>query len=203
MSLREFEAGIAAPDHDQMRRQVIELQSLDMRERSCGLEAGNARNRCVGPDVEEDFVARQRARPAVIQAHLERLRRHKAPASHDQLGAARLIVLQMRSDQRFDHFALALTHLCHVDLEGPAIVPNCAPWRARCATSALRTTFLLGRQAMLGQEPPIHLRSTTAVRRPDPAMCQASSLPPAPLPKSERHIVRVETWASSARNSHT
>src|SRR6202167_3576567 len=88
VSPREFEAGIAAPDHDQMRRQVIELQSVDMDERSSGLEARNGRNRRVRSDVEEDFVARQRARPAVIQAHLERLRRHKAPAPHDQLGAA-------------------------------------------------------------------------------------------------------------------
>src|ERR1700730_18813991 len=40
-------------------------------------------------------------------------------------------------------------------------------------------------QAMLGQEPPIHRRSTTAVRRPDRAMCQARSLPPAPLPRTK------------------
>ena len=57
-----------------------------------------------------------------------------ASAPHDQLGAARLIVLQMGGNQRFDHFALALTYLCHVDLDGAhVIVPNCAPWRARCA----------------------------------------------------------------------
>src|SRR5271166_5744260 len=66
---------------------------------------------------------------------------------------------------------------------GPATVPNCPAWCARCATRALQISFLLGRQAMLGQEPPIQRRSTTAVRRPDCAICQASNLPPNPLPR--------------------
>ena len=37
---------------------------------------------------------------------------------------------------------------------------------------------------MLGQEPPIHRRSTTAVRCPDRAMCQARYMPPFPLPRT-------------------
>ena len=55
----------------------------------------------------------------------------------------------------------------------------------RCATLALQISFLLGRQAILRQEPPIHFRSTTAVRRPDRAICQAIFLPPSPLPRSK------------------
>src|SRR6516225_5513134 len=38
-------------------------------------------------------------------------------------------------------------------------------------------------QAILGQEPPTHRRSTTAVLCPDCARCQAMSLPPVPLPR--------------------
>ena len=68
-------------------------------------------------------------------------------------------------------------------LTGPVIAPNCAPLRAECATSALRISFLLGMHAMFGQAPPTHLRSTTAVRRPDPAICQAISFPAVPLPR--------------------
>src|SRR5262249_59931953 len=69
-------------------------------------------------------------------------------------------------------------------LTGPVIiVPNCAACWVRCATLALQISFLLGRQAILGQEPPIHRRSTTAVRRPDRAICQATFLPPSPLPR--------------------
>src|SRR6478609_8174176 len=49
---------------------------------------------------------------------------------------------------------------------GSSVQPYSAAWRTRYATLALEISFLLGMQAMLGQEPPIHLRSTTAVRRP-------------------------------------
>ena len=47
---------------------------------------------------------------------------------------------------------------------------------------ALQISFLLGRQLMFGQEPPIQRRSTTAVFRPACARCQARNLPPSPLP---------------------
>src|SRR5262245_51899993 len=64
-----------------------------------------------------------------------------------------------------------------------ASVPKSDACRARCATFALQISFLLGRQATLGQEPPIQRRSTTAVRRPERARLQARSLPAAPLPR--------------------
>src|SRR5262245_10197678 len=66
----------------------------------------------------------------------------------------------------------------------PVLAPYSAPRRTSEATFALWISFLLGRQLTLGQEPPTHRRSTTAVRRPARAMCQASSLPPAPLPRT-------------------
>src|SRR5215510_6886627 len=64
------------------------------------------------------------------------------------------------------------------------LVPNSAPWRATCATPALHISFLLGMQLMFGHEPPIHRRSTTAVRRPDRARSHASNFPPCPLPST-------------------
>src|SRR5215470_11630021 len=66
----------------------------------------------------------------------------------------------------------------------PVFAPYSAPWRASDATFALWISFLVGMQLILGQEPPIHRRSTTAVRRPARAMCHAKSLPPAPLPRT-------------------
>ena len=39
--LRQFEAGISAADHDQMRRQDVELERFDMGHRLGGLEARN------------------------------------------------------------------------------------------------------------------------------------------------------------------
>src|SRR5262249_54712391 len=50
---------------------------------------------------------------------------------------------------------LRLTTVSMSVVTGPVTTPNCAPCRARCATFALQISFLLGRQAMLGQEPPI------------------------------------------------
>ena len=47
IGLRQFEAGISAADHDQMRRQDVELESFDMGHRFGGLEAWNVRNGCV------------------------------------------------------------------------------------------------------------------------------------------------------------
>src|SRR5260370_37001936 len=45
-------------------------------------------------------------------------------------------------------------------------------------------TFLLGMHAILWQEPPIHLRSTSAVRWPSSARVHATILPPVPPPKT-------------------
>src|SRR6266851_895946 len=67
---------------------------------------------------------------------------------------------------------------------GPVTMPKRSAWRTRSATFALQISFLLGRQLVFGQEPPINLRSTRAVRCPDLAMCQARNLPPSPLPRT-------------------
>ncbi len=42
--LGRLDADVAAAEHDQMRRQVIELERLDVRERAGRLEARNVRN---------------------------------------------------------------------------------------------------------------------------------------------------------------
>jgi len=74
----------------------------------------------MGSDVEEHLVARKHARPTVIQAHLERSRRHKAPSAHDQLGAARLVVLQVIGNLRLDHVTLALAYSRHINRDRTA-----------------------------------------------------------------------------------
>ena len=117
IGLRQFEAGVSAADHDQTRRQDAEIESLDMRQRLCRLEAWNIRNGGVRSDIDEDLAPRQRAHAPVIQAHFEDLRRDKAPFPHDQFGAAFLVVLQMRGDEPVNHVPLALTNPGHVDLD--------------------------------------------------------------------------------------
>src|SRR6185437_16620660 len=51
--------------------------------------------------------------------------------------------------------------------------------------------FLLGRHAILGQEPPIYLRSTTATRFPSPANVHAASVEPVPHRVSAGQILRA------------
>src|SRR6202795_161571 len=77
----------------------------------------------------------------------------------------------------------ASTRFMSVAVE-PVTMPKRSAWRTRSTTFALQISFLLGRQLVFGQEPPINLRSTTAVRCPDLAMCQARYLPPSPLPRT-------------------
>src|SRR5215471_18346883 len=80
-------------------------------------------------------------------------------------------------------------------LVDPVSIPNAVAWWTRSATFALQISFLVGRQLMLGHEPPIHLRSTTAVRCPLLARCQLSNLPPAPLPRTSASYRSVDIGA--------
>src|SRR5260221_3945484 len=88
----------------------------------------------------------------------------------------------MRGNRVIDHVALALANRRHVDRDGAGFHAE-----LRGVVHQMRDlrapNLVLAWQAMLGQEPPIQRRSTTAVRRPARAMCQASSLPPCPLPR--------------------
>ena len=110
-----------------MRRQIVELQRLDMGERPGGLEAGNARDCRVRTEVEENLVARQHARAAVIEAHLKRFRRHKAPGPHDQFGAACLVVCICSAISRSTMSRLRWRTFAMSVVTGPLIiVPNWA-----------------------------------------------------------------------------
>src|SRR5438552_12188737 len=58
--------------------------------------------------------------------------------------------------------------------------------RKSSTTFRLWIMFLLGRHAILGQEPPIYLRSTTATRLPSPANVHAATVEPVPPPRITR-----------------
>ena len=71
-----------------MRRQIVELESLDMGQRPSRLEPRNIWDQRMRSEIEENLVARQRPRAAIIQPHLKGFRGHEAAGSHDQFGAA-------------------------------------------------------------------------------------------------------------------
>src|SRR5439155_5195502 len=95
VSLCQFEADVAAAEHDQVRGQTIEFERLDMRERPGVREAGGWWDRRTRPQVEEHPLARQHARAAVAQTHLKRFRRYEPPIPHDQLGTTLLVQIQV------------------------------------------------------------------------------------------------------------
>src|SRR5262245_16797161 len=68
-------------------------------------------------DVEENVVAAQYPRASIIQANLDRLGCSKAPVTHDQFGARRLEILQMRGNFSVHHGALAPANPLHICLD--------------------------------------------------------------------------------------
>src|SRR6266852_6960691 len=78
-------------------------------------------------------------------------------------------------------------------------MPNSLLRRKESTTFALWIMFLLGRHAILGQEPPIYLRSTTATCLPSPAKVHAAMVEPVPPPRITRSnssgCVFLRTWA--------
>jgi|GEM_PF-5423744 len=54
ISLCQFEADISAAEHDQVWGQTVEFQCLDICDRPGSIEAGNARNRRVCSEIEEN-----------------------------------------------------------------------------------------------------------------------------------------------------
>src|SRR5262245_49715071 len=93
VGLCQLETDIAASEHNQMRWQVAELESLNVRQWPRRIEPGNLGNCRMRSDIDEDIVAGEHTDAAVIQLHLDRLWRDKPTRTHDQLGAACLVIL--------------------------------------------------------------------------------------------------------------
>src|SRR5262249_39891876 len=160
ISLGQFQAGISPTDHDQMLRQIIELESVNMRERVGRLQVGNIWNGRVGSDIEENLVSYQLARAAVVQIHLKGFWRYETAAAHDQFGAARAVNLQVLRNLALYHRALALTNNHHVDGDGTGH-STVLPAVARKGPTFRPRLFLLhGDQGHLGRgaaaPPPLH-----------------------------------------------
>ena len=114
IGLCEFEADIAAANDDQMAGQSVELERLDIGERRSRGEAGNIRDCGMRPEIESDAITGQHARTAVVQIYLDGLRRNEPTGTHDQLGAAGFVGVEVHRDQAIDHVALACQHSLHI-----------------------------------------------------------------------------------------
>src|SRR4051812_3741991 len=67
------------------------------------------------PDIQENLIARQAARLAILRSHLHRFGLHKARLTKDQLSAAGSIAIQVEIDEILDHMAFASPHASHID----------------------------------------------------------------------------------------
>jgi hypothetical protein len=79
-------------------------------------------------DVDDDLVAAEHTRAAVVQANFDGLRPYEAPATHDQRGAAGLIGVEVKRDLASRSIISCLprsTFAMSVDT-GPVTVPNSA-----------------------------------------------------------------------------
>jgi len=72
----------------------------------------------VRPEIENDAIPGQHARTAVVQIHLDGLGRSEATDTHDQLGAARLVGVEVHGDRAIDHVTFARQHSLHVGGDG-------------------------------------------------------------------------------------
>src|SRR5262249_50072316 len=114
--LRQLEAHVATAQDDQVLRELIQVQSLDVSQRSRLREAGGVIDPGARPGVDHDGLAVERRGPAPVERDLDGLRRHEAPVAHDELRAALAVLLEMERDQPVDHLPLAVANGGHLDL---------------------------------------------------------------------------------------
>jgi hypothetical protein len=165
-SLCKFEAGIAAADDEQMQRQMVELQRLDMRQRSRGIEAGNVWKGRVRSEVEEDGVRRKHACASVIQGDLKRFRPRETPGSHDQFRTACLVYLQVRRNLSFNHLPLPLANCTHVNRYRAGRRPELRGVTRQVRNPRARNLILAGHAGDVGtgasNPPPLHDGSSSS-----------------------------------------
>ena len=65
-------------------------------------------------NVEGNASGGQHACTATVEADLDRFRCDEPPGSHDQLGAAALVEIEMHGDETIDHSLLARQYLPHI-----------------------------------------------------------------------------------------
>ena len=98
IGLGHFQADITTAEHDEMRRQDVELQNLNMGKGPDCLKTGNARDCGMRADIDDDLAADQHALAALVQGNFHCFRRDETSASHDELGTAGLIGVEVEGD---------------------------------------------------------------------------------------------------------
>src|ERR1700749_1590661 len=93
ISLRHLDAGVTAAEHDQVWRDLVEFQRFDVSEGARLLQARNVRKRGMRANVDDDLLALERARAAVVQRSLDGPGADETATAHDEFGTAFLVGL--------------------------------------------------------------------------------------------------------------
>jgi hypothetical protein len=111
--LRELDADIAAAEHHEVGRKVVELQRLHMGERRACPETRDVGDAGAGAEVEEDPLAGDAPGTALGEPDFNGAWRGESAFAEDELHARRGKALAMDLDHAFDHLALAPANVLH------------------------------------------------------------------------------------------
>src|SRR5262245_45295641 len=112
--LGHFEPDIAAPQNEEVLRDAVQFEGLDVRHRPRFGEAGDWVNPRARPRADHDDFAAKGAR-TVVGRHLDRSRPDEAALPLDQFRAALSIRIDINSDNAIDHLPLAVADSRHLD----------------------------------------------------------------------------------------
>ena len=113
--LGEFESDITGAQDQEMLRNLIEFQRLDMCERPHLGQSMNRFKRSSRAGVDDDILTAKRSRPAAGHFGFDSLGAHETPHTHHQFRTAFLVKVEMNIDEVLHHLALAFAYRRHVD----------------------------------------------------------------------------------------
>jgi hypothetical protein len=158
--LRHLNSDIPASQNDQVFGEALPVERLDMRQGLGILQPGDVRYGGVTSHVHKYPLAGQRSLAAIAQTDVQGARSNERTFSENQLGAGRVVLIEMNPNEIIHHIALSRINSRHVDGCRSGVNPE-----------------YFARQAC-------HIRARAADELPLDDGVHDSSLPPAPLPNT-------------------
>jgi hypothetical protein len=81
-----------------MLRETTQFQRFDVGQRFGRFQARDIGNGCMGPNIQNDLIAREHAYDPLVCPHLDGLWGYEEPFTHDQLGAARFVQIEVEAN---------------------------------------------------------------------------------------------------------
>ena len=116
--LRELDPDVAAAEHEQVGREMPELERADVGERLARGHARNVRDRRVGAEIQEDALTEDTPDASLRRNNLNGLRRHEAAFAEHEVDARSREPISMGLNQAVDHRAFSTSDALHVRRDG-------------------------------------------------------------------------------------